>query len=72
MTMACGAQDENTITFVGHAMALYLDDDYLNEKAKDCTERVRLYAYSVSRYGNSPYIYPARTRTPRTVAFPHA
>jgi len=50
--------DENTTAFVGHAMALYLDDSYLSDKAKECSDRVRLYAYSVTRYGNSPYIYP--------------
>lgn len=50
--------DENSANFVGHAMALYLDDSFLNQPAGDCLERVKLYAYSVSRYGNSPYIYP--------------
>jgi Rab GDP dissociation inhibitor len=47
-----------TITFTGHAFALYLDDGYIDKPAKDMIERVKLYAYSVSRYGNSPYIYP--------------
>lgn len=50
--------EPDTITFTGHALALYLDDSYLNTPALDMVERVKLYAYSVSRYGNSPYIYP--------------
>lgn len=50
--------DENSVNFLGHAMALYLDDEFLEKPAFECLERVKLYAYSVSRYGNSPYIYP--------------
>jgi Rab GDP dissociation inhibitor len=50
--------DENTQAFTGHAIALYLDDDYLNKPAKDFVERIKLYGFSVQRYGNSPYIYP--------------
>jgi len=50
--------DENTISFTGHAMALYIDDTYLQRPARELVEKVKLYAYSVSRYGNSPYIYP--------------
>ena len=50
--------EETTQLFTGHALALYLDDDYLQRPALEMVERVKLYAYSVSRYGNSPYIYP--------------
>lgn len=50
--------EDATIVFTGHALALYLDDKYLSQPAADMVERVKLYAYSVSRYGNSPYIYP--------------
>jgi len=50
--------DDNTITFTGHAFALYLDDSYLDRPAREMVERVKLYAYSLARYGNSPYIYP--------------
>lgn len=49
---------EGTQEFIGHAMALHLDDDYLKKPARDTVERVRLYAASVLRYGKSPYIYP--------------
>lgn len=50
--------DESTCQFTGHAIALHLSDDYLNVPAADTINRIKLYAYSVSRYGNSPYIYP--------------
>lgn len=50
--------DDNGINFIGHAMALYSDDAYLEKPSLECLERVKLYAYSVTRYGNSPYIYP--------------
>jgi len=50
--------EPETITFTGHALALFLDDDYLKAPAIEMLNRCKLYAYSVSRYGNSPYIYP--------------
>jgi Rab GDP dissociation inhibitor len=50
--------EDQTMTFVGHAMCLYTDDSYLDQPAKPMVERIKLYAYSVSRYGSSPYIYP--------------
>ncbi|CAO3591652.1 unnamed protein product [Absidia cylindrospora] len=40
----------DTQEFIGHAMALHLDDSYLNEPARDTVEKVRLYAASVLRY----------------------
>ena len=49
---------DETVNFTGHALALYTSDDYLDKPAREMVERVKLYAYSVSRYGNSPYIYP--------------
>ncbi|KAI8062391.1 GDP dissociation inhibitor [Gongronella butleri] len=49
---------ESTQEFIGHAMALHLDDGYLDQTARDTVEKVRLYAGSVLRYGKSPYIYP--------------
>jgi Rab GDP dissociation inhibitor len=50
--------EPETILFTGHAVALQLDDDYLQRPAIEMINKVKLYAYSVSRYGNSPYIYP--------------
>lgn len=52
--------EETTRDFIGHSMALYPTDDYIEKKgmAKDCVERIRLYVNSMARYGKSPYIYP--------------
>lgn len=52
--------EPGTRDFVGHAMALYLDDSYIDTpgEAPKAIERIRLYGNSVSRYGKSPYIYP--------------
>lgn len=52
--------EPTTRDFVGHSMALYATDDYIESKgmAKDCVERIRLYVNSMARYGKSPYIYP--------------
>jgi len=47
-----------TIDFVGHSMALYNNDSYIEQPAFETLNRIRLYGESVLRYGNSPYIYP--------------
>lgn len=39
-------------------MALQTTDAYLNQPASAACEQIQLYAYSVQRYGKSPYIYP--------------
>ncbi|KAL7417646.1 GDP dissociation inhibitor [Mrakia frigida] len=51
--LEAGTQD-----FVGHAMALYLDDDYITKPARPTYDRIILYTSSMARYGKSPYIYP--------------
>jgi len=48
-----GTQD-----FIGHAMALYQDDHYKRQPARETYNRIMLYTSSVARYGKSPYIYP--------------
>lgn len=50
--------DGNTQSFLGHAMALYRDDAYLNESAVPTIQKLKLYAQSLIRWGKSPYIYP--------------
>ncbi|EGV61154.1 Rab GDP dissociation inhibitor alpha [Yamadazyma tenuis] len=50
--------ENGTKDFIGHAMALWPNDDYLNEPAKPTYERIILYVQSVAKYGKSPYIYP--------------
>lgn len=49
---------ENTIDFTGHALALYIDDSYLEQPASQTLSRIRLYFESLLRYQKSPYIYP--------------
>ncbi|PAV22052.1 RAB GDP-dissociation inhibitor [Pyrrhoderma noxium] len=51
--LEAGTQD-----FIGHAMALYLDDDYITKPARPAYDRIVLYTSSMARYGKSPYIYP--------------
>jgi Rab GDP dissociation inhibitor len=50
--------EPGTQDFIGHAMALYLDDEYLNKPARPTYDRIILYTSSVARWGKSPYIYP--------------
>ena len=52
--------EATTRDFIGHSMALYQTDEYINTKsmATDAVARIRLYANSMARYGKSPYIYP--------------
>ncbi|KAK5072280.1 Rab GDP dissociation inhibitor alpha [Exophiala xenobiotica] len=52
--------EATTRDFIGHSMALYQSDEYINNpgQAKETIERIRLYANSMARYGKSPYIYP--------------
>ncbi|KAJ3033567.1 Rab GDP dissociation inhibitor alpha [Rhizophlyctis rosea] len=51
--LEAGTQD-----FIGHALALHLDDSYTTQPARDTYERICLYMNSMARYGKSPYIYP--------------
>jgi len=50
--------DANTMSFVGHAMALCPNEDFMTSPAADLIEKINLYAYSLSSHGVSPYIYP--------------
>eukprot|EP01083_Nonionella_stella_P223241 795826_1 len=52
--------DENTQAFTGHAIALYNNDEYLDNcnLTLDCISRLQMYAWSLSRFEKSPYIYP--------------
>ncbi|GFS35075.1 GDP dissociation inhibitor family protein [Actinidia rufa] len=51
--------DDDTVDFIGHALALHKDDSYLDQPAMDFVKRVKLYAESLARFqGGSPYIYP--------------
>ncbi|KAG8096547.1 hypothetical protein GUJ93_ZPchr0013g36274 [Zizania palustris] len=51
--------EDDTVDFIGHALALHRDDKYLDEPAIDTVKRMKLYAESLARFqGGSPYIYP--------------
>jgi Rab GDP dissociation inhibitor len=50
--------DANTSDFVGHALALQRDDEYLKKPCLDTVLRIKLYSDSLARYGKSPYLYP--------------
>ncbi|CAA7387662.1 unnamed protein product [Spirodela intermedia] len=51
--------DEDTVDFIGHALALHPDDSYLDGPAMDTVKRMKLYAESLASFqGGSPYIYP--------------
>ncbi|KAJ8645587.1 hypothetical protein MRB53_007335 [Persea americana] len=51
--------EDNTVDFIGHALALHRNDDYLDAPAMDTVKRMKLYAESLARFqGGSPYIYP--------------
>jgi Rab GDP dissociation inhibitor len=50
--------DQGVADFIGHSLALHLDESYLTQPAKDTYDRIVLYMNSMARYGKSPYIYP--------------
>jgi len=50
--------EPNTIDFVGHAVALYTNDEFLNRPAIEVVNKIKLYMDSIGRYGDSPFIYP--------------
>ncbi|RSH79426.1 rab GDP-dissociation inhibitor [Apiotrichum porosum] len=50
--------EPGTQDFIGHAMALWQDDSYIDKPALPTIKRISLYAQSMARYGKSPYIYP--------------
>ncbi|KAI5307200.1 54S ribosomal protein L4 mitochondrial [Ascosphaera pollenicola] len=52
--------EDSTRDFIGHSMALYQSDEYINKPGvgKETVDRIRLYVNSMARYGKSPYIYP--------------
>ena len=50
--------ESNTIDFIGHAVALYTDESFISLPAIKVIRKIQLYADSMGRYGNSPFIYP--------------
>jgi len=49
---------ETTIDFIGHAVALHINDEYLNKACGPTINKCKLYLNSVLTYGGSPFIYP--------------
>jgi len=52
--------EPDTQSFVGHSLALFTDDTYLERPANDLVTRVQLYKDSMLRFEGmtSPYLYP--------------
>jgi len=50
--------EENTIDFLGHAVALEFSDTYLYEPAMSTIMKMQLYLKSVGQYGDSCFLYP--------------
>ena len=49
---------DKTAQFVGHAVALHSNDEYLKNAAAETIQRCKLYNHSLQMCGESPYIYP--------------
>ena len=49
---------EDSIDFLGHAVALNFNDYYLEEPAAPTIKKMQLYLQSAGRYGDSPFLYP--------------
>jgi len=50
--------NSDLVAVVGHALALYLDESYVDQPAAETFDRMKLYADSLARFSKSPYIYP--------------
>jgi Rab GDP dissociation inhibitor len=50
--------EENTIDFLGHAVAMERDDGYLKMPACYAFPKMKLYQESMGKYGSSPFLYP--------------
>ena len=50
--------ETQTIDFLGHAVALHVDDNYMEQPARPTIEKMNLYLDSIGRYGDSPFLYP--------------
>lgn len=49
---------EGTVDFIGHAVALENNDEYLSKACGPCIANQQLYLNSLMRIGGSPFIYP--------------
>lgn len=49
---------ENTVDFIGHAVALYTTEDFMNKPTIEVLRKIGLYMDSAGRFSDSPFIYP--------------
>ncbi|KAA8497848.1 Rab GDP dissociation inhibitor alpha [Porphyridium purpureum] len=49
---------KDTIEFIGHSLALWRDESYIEQPALETVQKIKHYADSLARYGKSPYLYP--------------
>jgi len=49
---------EGTVDFIGHAVALESNDQYLKQACGPCMAKLKLYVESLLQIGGSPFIYP--------------
>jgi Rab GDP dissociation inhibitor len=49
---------QNTIDFIGHAVSLHTNDKYLNQPAIHTLQKIKLYLYSITKFGKTPFVYP--------------
>ena len=49
---------ENAVDFIGHAVALYCDDSFIQRPAIEVYKKIILYMNSIGAYGETPFIYP--------------
>merc|ERR1711893_109081 len=50
--------EAQTIDFLGHAVALHIEDAYMQQPAIDTCRKMQLYMESMGKYGDSPFLYP--------------
>jgi len=50
--------DGGVVDMIGHSLALYRDETWLQSPCKETISRILLYFESLSHYGKSPYLYP--------------
>lgn len=50
--------EANTIDFLGHAVALHIEDSYLEKPAMETVKKCVLFMESMGKYGDSPFLYP--------------
>ncbi|XP_030634217.1 rab GDP dissociation inhibitor beta [Chanos chanos] len=48
----------DVIEFIGHTLALHTDDNYLDQPCLRTIKKIKMYSDSLSRYNQSPYLYP--------------